>query len=78
MLSSSQIREGVQAGLIRVEFTGASATPVDYLVEITNGSGTRSTTVSATRQSTAVAWAAQWAKTAGPGWAFRSITTPSR
>ncbi len=72
MLSSSQIREGVQAGLIRVEFT-APTSPRDYVVTITNGSGRRQTTVTATRQTTAAEWGARWAQSTGAGWRLAEI-----
>jgi hypothetical protein len=74
MSNSSQIREGIRAGLIRAEFT-APTEPRDYSVSVTNGSGTRSTVITSSTQTSAALWAGQWAASLGPAWYVNDVTS---
>jgi hypothetical protein len=66
-----QLRAGIRAGLVRVEFT-APIGPRSWVVTISNGSGVKRATVTAGAYSTACRWAGEWAATVGAGWSFTS------
>lgn len=72
-LTAQQISEGVQAGLIKVSFTGTHE-PKLYDLVISNGSGTKTTQLVAATQTAAATWAGRWAAGVGPGWYLVSVT----
>lgn len=51
----------IRSGLVKVDVVGGT-TPSDYVIEITNGSGVKYTTVTANSGHVAYCWGVEWAQ----------------